>query len=276
MMYDMNIPKEAVECFNQWYDFAQNRLFGIEINDQISRVAKMNMIIHDDGHTNVITFDGLFQINYLAKHCNGDKGNSGFAENSFYFIVTNPPFGSIVKQSEKAYMQSDGHSTPYYAFSLKEVYWIDVYIKGKHLTTGRENQSTEILFIEQCHKFLKPGGYLGIVIPDGILTNSSAQYVRDGIEEKFRIIAVVSLPPTAFTNTGAGVKSSILFLKKHDEKTTANIREIKQHLQDDIATQTDLVKFVERLEKDKKAKLKPLVLQYEKAKKKSQPQELKD
>ncbi len=60
----------------------------------------MNMILHDDGHTNVINFDGLFEIDYIAKNCNGKKGNSDFAKNSFDFIVTNPPFGSIVKNAK--------------------------------------------------------------------------------------------------------------------------------------------------------------------------------
>ena len=98
--YDVNNPKEAVAHYNHWHGFAEKNLYGIEINDQISRVAKMNMIIHDDGHTNVITFDGLFQIDYIKRNCNGGNGNAGFAENSFDFIVTNPPFGSIVKQSQ--------------------------------------------------------------------------------------------------------------------------------------------------------------------------------
>lgn len=252
--YDVNIPKEAVACYNQWHDFAEKNLFGIEINDQISRVAKMNMIIHDDGHTNVITFDGLYQIEHIAE----TTKNQGFKENSFDFIVTNPPFGSIVKQSQKSYMTSNGNTAPYYDFSLKEINWIDAKIKGKHATTGRENQSTEVLFIEQCGRFLKPGGYLAIVIPDGILTNSSSQYVRDGIEEKFRIVGVVSLPQTAFTNTGAGVKSSVLFLKKHDSATTENIRRTKQSLQDDLTLQNQLVEKASAWEKEKQALLKPL------------------
>jgi type I restriction enzyme M protein len=75
------------------------------------------------------------------------------------------------------------------------------------------------------------------------LTNSSSQYVRDGIEEKFRIVGVVSLPQTAFTNTGAGVKSSVLFLKKHDSQTTNNIRTIKRSLQDELAFKLQLEKL---------------------------------
>lgn len=252
--FDLDNPKEAVEHYNYWHTFAQKNLFGIEINDQISRVAKMNMIIHDDGHTNVVTYDGLYQIDHIAE----EKRNDGFREGSFDFIVTNPPFGSVVKQSEKAYMQVDRTTAPYYNFATKEINWIDAKLKGKHTTTGRENQSTEVLFIEQCHKFLKEGGYLAVVIPDGILTNSSSQYVRDGIEEKFRIVGVVSLPQTAFTNTGAGVKSSIMFLKKHTAETTERIRQIKLGLQDSLAEESSLITTIETWEREKKELLKPL------------------
>ncbi|MDP3009356.1 MAG: N-6 DNA methylase [Methylococcales bacterium] len=245
--YDVSSPKEAIEHHKQWHDFAEKNLFGIEINDQIARTAKMNMIIHDDGHTNVVSHDGLYRIETIAENTN----NQGFKKDSFDFIVTNPPFGSIIKQSEQAYMKSDGNSAPDYNFALKEVNWIDAKIKGNHTATGRESQSTEVLFIEQCHKFLKAGGILAIVIPDGILTNSSSQYVRDGIEENFRIIAVVSLPQTAFTNTGAGVKSSVLFLKKHDAAMTKKIREAKWRLQDELALNNEIAKTAETWDKEK-------------------------
>jgi type I restriction enzyme M protein len=246
--------KEYADWYQQWHDFAKHNLFGIEINDQISRVAKMNMIIHDDGHTNVVTYDGLFQIDHIAQV----KDNKGFAENSFDFIVTNPPFGSIAKQSEKSYMQVDKVTAPYYDFATKELNWIEARLKGKHTATGRENQSTEVLFIEQCHKFLKEGGYLVVVVPDGILTNSSSQYVRDNIEEKFRIVGVVSLPQTAFTNTGAGVKSSVLFLKKHKSAVSEQIRKQKLGLQDRLAAEVNLEKTVGDWERAKRELLKPL------------------
>jgi type I restriction-modification system DNA methylase subunit len=252
--YDVSIPKEAVGHFNHWHGFAEKNLFGIEISDQISRVAKMNMIIHDDGHTNVVTFDGLFNIEHIAK----TTGNAGFKANSFDFIVTNPPFGSIAKQSEKAYMRVDTNTAPYYDFSLKEMNWIDAAIKGKHAATGRESQSTEVLFVEQCHNFLKEGAYLAMVVPDGILTNSSSQYVRDSIEEKYRIVAVVSLPQTAFTNTGAGVKSSVMFLKKHTQATTDHIRKAKQTMQNKLVETHQLIEKATAWEKEKQALLKPL------------------
>ena len=61
---------------------------------------------------------------------------------------------------------------------------------------------------------------MAIVLPDGILTNSSLQYVRDYLMERTQILAVVSLPQFAFTHFGAGVKSSLVFVRKkaEDEK----------------------------------------------------------
>ena len=246
--------KEYAEWKPYWHEFAQKQLFGIEINDQISRVAKMNMILHDDGHTNVVTFDGLHPIAQIAEK----TGNKGFVEGSFDVVMTNPPFGSVIKQTEKAYMHVDANAAPYYDFAVKESHWIDAKLKSKHALTGRDNQSSEILFIEQIHKFLNVGGYAAIVLPDGVLTNSSLQYVRDGIEEKFRLVGVVSLPQTAFTHTGAGVKSSVVFLKKHAPETTAQIRRNKQDAQDRIAAQYRLPQTIAVFEREKKAALNAL------------------
>lgn len=60
--------KDTVDYFNYWHDFASKHLYGIEINDEIARVAKMNMIVHDDGHTNVISFDALDSIDKMHDH----------------------------------------------------------------------------------------------------------------------------------------------------------------------------------------------------------------
>jgi type I restriction-modification system DNA methylase subunit len=234
---------EGINHYRHWHDFAEKNLFGIEINEQIARVAKMNMIIHDDGHTNVVATDGLFPSEELIRRTN----NQGFTYNRFDFIITNPPFGSVIKQTEQAYMRE-------YGFAMKAADWLN----PKSKITPRENQSTEILFIEQCHRFLREGGYLAIVLPDGILTNSSLQYVRDGIEEKFRIVGVVSMPQTAFQATGAGVKSSVLFLRKHATETTDKICQGKQLLQDDLLRKKRFSEMLVTWEVEKKAALKAL------------------
>ena len=109
-----------------------------------------------------------------------------------------------------------------------------------------------MLFIEQDYHFLVEGGFLAIVIPDGILTNSSMQYVRDNIEQWFRIVAVISLPQTAFAHTGAGVKSSVLFLRKHTKEVTESIKSLKQEIQEAIKTKEEYVAKVKAIEKAKK------------------------
>lgn len=235
-------PNEAKEHWRYWHDFAEKNLFGIEINEQIARTAKMNMIIHDDGHTNVISADGLLKSDAIIKK----SGNKEFKYDSFDFIITNPPFGSTVKQTERAYLHQ-------YNFGNKDTSWLDVNNSG---AKGRANQSTEVLFIEQCYNFLKPGGYLAIVVPDGILTNSSLQYVRDQIEEWYRIVAVVSMPQDAFAHTGAAVKSSVMFLRKWDNKRSEKISNLKKSIQEKLKKDKNYIKLIETLEKQKKDAIK--------------------
>lgn len=234
---------ETAEHHRHWHDFAEKNLYGIEINEKIARTAKMNMIIHDDGHTNVISADGLLPDDELRNK----TGNAGFVYNRFNFIITNPPFGTSVKQTEKAYLTT-------YRMAAKEVDWLN----PKSKAAARPNQSTEVLFIEQCHQFLIEGGYLAIVVPDGILTNSSLQYVRDNIEEDYRIVAVVSMPQTAFMATGAGVKSSVLFLKKLAKKQSEKIRNTKTALKDRIKEEHAFSQELSRMEKERDARIKEL------------------
>lgn len=196
---------QPVEYFNYWHDFAAKHLYGIEINDEIARVAKMNMIVHDDGHTNVISHDALESIDKMHEH------NKGFVENRFDLVLTNPPFGSIINFAEKPYLS---------------MYELGNSIDAKGKRKPRKNQSSEVLFIERICQFLKPGvGKAAIVLPDGILTNSSMQYVRDYILEKFQLLAVVSLPQCAFSHFGAGVKASIIFVRKRFSDENANENE---------------------------------------------------
>ncbi len=206
LLYALNrIREEATEYYDKgsadhykhWHDFAQNKLYGIEINDEIARVAKMNMIVHDDGHTNVISFDALDSIEKMHSH------NNGFEKDRFDYVLTNPPFGSKVNLSEKPYLSG---------YTLGNTYG------NKGQAKPRKNQSSEVLFLERICEFLIPGtGKAAVVLPDGILTNSSSQYVRDFILEKYQLFAVVSLPQAAFAHFGAGVKASIVFLRRRFE-----------------------------------------------------------
>ena len=237
-----NDAKQYAKWFPYWHDFAQNNLYGIEISEQISRAAKMNMIIHDDGHTNVVTSDGLVSDEQLISKTK----NQGFKYDTFDFIITNPPFGSTIRQSEQAYLKT-------YQLGKKEEDWLAV--KAQPEIT-RDGQSTEVLFIEQDFKYLKEGGFLAIVLPDGILTNSTMQYVRTQIEDWFRIVAVVSMPQTAFTANGAGVKSSVLFLRKWSAKETEQIINAKKSIKSKLLKDSNYIHLCQTWEKEIKQKRK--------------------
>lgn len=256
--------KETQECHEQWHDFAEYNLYGIEINEQISRTAKMNMIIHDDGHTNVVSSDGLICPADLRLKTNND----GFKENSFNYIITNPPFGSTVKQTEKAYLHQ-------YKLAIKDVDWLNPNSKASE----RPSQSTEVLFIEQAEKYLVEGGYLAIVVPDGVLTNSSMQYVRDYISDTFRIVAVISMPQTAFSANGAGVKSSVMFLKKYPEAEKQARIDLRNNTQNNLISNSDdgirLFKLLKK-KKDEVAKINKQIKQAEKVENKSEVEILKN
>ena len=241
--------KQYAKWFPYWHDFAEKNLFGIEISEQISRAAKMNMIIHDDGHTNVITSDGLVSDEAIF----AKTSNQGFKYGTFDFIITNPPFGSTIRQSEQAYLKT-------YQLGKKEEDWLAVKAQPENT---RDGQSTEVLFIEQDYKFLREGGYLAIVLPDGILTNSSMQYVRTQIEDWFRIVAVISMPQTAFAANGAGVKSSVLFLKKWKKEETDRLVQTKKAIESKLLKDSDYLakrtlwdKEIKQKQKDKADEIK--------------------
>ena len=213
-------PRQSVAHLQYWHGFAQNNLFGIEINEELARVAKMNMIIHDDGHTNIVSHDALdFFGNITAK-------KTEIRESKFDLILTNPPFGSTIRRVEKR----DGYLEQFDLCRYLDKNYYQVYAEvtgdgensgakeGARKVKERASVKTEILFLERVHSFLKPGtGRAAIVLPDGILTNSSLQGVRHWLLDRFQLLAVVSLPPSAFSHYDAGVKTSIVFLRRRYE-----------------------------------------------------------
>ncbi|EAI2137680.1 restriction endonuclease subunit M [Campylobacter upsaliensis] len=222
LQYMQEKSKKLDGEYNQkrfWHSFAEKNLYGIEISGGISQTAKMNMIIHDDGHTNVITADGLDSFeNFIKK-------NNKFQKNTFNFIFTNPPFGSSIPAS-KPYFED-------FSFAKSEVHFIDKIIDKKS-PKDLSTQKSEVLFLERYFEFLKEGGIVACVLPDGILTNSSLQNVRDYLLERFYLLASFSLPQHTFSNYGAGVKSSILVLKKKDKKAIKAFLDKKEAIQNAI------------------------------------------
>jgi type I restriction enzyme M protein len=202
--YDHNTPKN----FRHWHDFAMNKLYGIEVNEEICRVAKMNMILHDDGHSNVVCEDALQPLADLT------KANRGLTAGSFDLILTNPPFGSIVELADAPWLEDYdlGRQAP----------------KGKNRTRSpREKQKTEIVFLERVWEFLVPGtGRVAIVLPDGVLYNKTLSYVREFIRERFQIQAIISLPASAFAHYGTTVKASVVLLRRRAEDEIISDKEV--------------------------------------------------
>ena len=242
-----NNEQAKIKMYKYWHDFASTNLFGIEISEQISRAAKMNMIIHDDGHTNVVTSDGLVDDTVIQE----EYGNLGFEYGTFDFIITNPPFGSRISYCENTYLKD-------YYFGRKYYDWLDGTncMKFDDVAKVRDAQSSEVLFIEQDCRYLKEGGILALVIPDGILSNISLKYVRDKIAVWFKVLAIISLPQYTFSSNGAGVKSSILFLRKNKKEDIDKIESVIYEIKKSLLDTFDYLNVYKDLQKQKNKEIK--------------------
>lgn len=162
------------------HEFAFGKLHGIEKSDRMVRVAMTDMRLHGDGHSNVRCTDALLSFSNYPD----------LQKESFDLILTNPPFGSLLG-----------------AESISQLGSFD-------LADGHKNIPLEVLGLERCLQFLRPGGRMGIVIPDSLLTNRNSRYVREWINKNAKVRAIVSLPIETFSPYGASIKTSILFLRK--------------------------------------------------------------
>ena len=218
---ELNINNEKSRIRTLSYDC----IFGTDANPRMSRTAKMNMIMHGDGHGGVHHNDGLLNVN-------------GIFENRFDVILTNPPFGARVEKSLKI-TEADKYTDEERIKKYQKRYG-DEYNKalrqvnnniGKPLVSlykmGAMSTLTEVLFIERCLNLLKPGGRMGIVLPEGVLNNSNLQKVRDYVESKAKILLIVSIPQDVFIASGATVKPSLLFFKKFTEEEALQYVSIK-------------------------------------------------
>nr|WP_311459920.1 N-6 DNA methylase [uncultured Capnocytophaga sp.] len=218
---ELNINNEKSRIRTLSYDC----IFGTDANPRMSRTAKMNMIMHGDGHGGVHHNDGLLNVN-------------GIFENRFDVILTNPPFGARVEKSLKI-TEADKYTDEERIKKYQKRYG-DEYNKalkqvnnniGKPLVSlykmGAMSTLTEVLFIERCLNLLKPGGRMGIVLPEGVLNNSNLQKVRDYVESKAKILLIVSIPQDVFIASGATVKPSLLFFKKFTEEEALQYASIK-------------------------------------------------
>lgn len=168
-------------------------VFGGEINPGVGRVALLQLILAGVEAPQIKCGDTL-----------ADAALFGAAEGTFDVVVTNPPFGSQGKIT-----------TP----SLLERYDLGHRLEERRgaaqpTATLLPGQVPDILFIERCLHLLRPGGRLGIVLPNGDLENSSLRLARLLLRDRAALLASVALPPETFIPFGTGVRASVLLLRK--------------------------------------------------------------
>ncbi len=195
-------------------EYAKKMIFGFDFDPDLKKAARMNMVMSGDGHSNVYNINSLEYPNgskpdvpKIAKAVQESIAQSedkdfhfetaaGNAQGKFDMIFTNPPFGAKVEVDKEIAANYELNST-----------------------------APEVLFIEACYNFLKPGGKMAIVLPDGILGNPNMESVRIWILRHFKLLASVDLPVETFLPQ-VGVQASLLFLqKKTSEEALVPIEE---------------------------------------------------
>jgi len=266
----LNQELDTAQDNSRLRNLSHDCIFGTDANPRMARTAKMNMIMHGDGHGGVHHHDGLLNVN-------------GIFENRFDVIFTNPPFGSRVEKSLKiteADKFVDEAKIKYYTERYGSEYTkaleqVNSNIGESVLSlydSGKLSGLTEVLFIERCLRLLKPGGRLGIVLPEGVLNNTNLQSVRELFEGMAKIILITSIPQDVFMASGATVKPSLMFFKKFTDKERLQYDQAKTAAYAQITTKysdilSELKEFIGNKEnsrseiKLKKNKLKALEAQ---------------
>ncbi|GMX58080.1 MAG: N-6 DNA methylase [Candidatus Yanofskyibacterium parasiticum] len=187
------------------------KVFGIDFDEKVVRVARTLNLIAGDGNTNVLHLNNLDYDRWNETIASRDwlevygaglkrlealqRDRSSYKEFNFDVLMANPPFAGDIKESRIIHKYDLGYNE-----------------KNKPKTkVGRD-----ILFIERNFNFLKPGGRMAVVLPQGRFNNTSDKYIRDYISQKARILAVVGLNVNTF-KPHTGTKTSVLFLQKWND-----------------------------------------------------------
>ena len=188
------------------------RVFGIDFDEKTVRVARTLNLIAGDGETNVLHLNTLdferwndrtdMDRNWINTYGRGfkrlenlrvEKGQNKLFH--FDILMANPPFAGDIKESRILHQ---------YGLAIKN---------GR----AKSKVGRDILFIERNLDFLKPGGRMAIVLPQGRFNNTTDEYIREFIADSARIIAVIGLHGNTF-KPHTGTKTSVLFVQKWDEK----------------------------------------------------------
>lgn len=179
-----------------------NCLYGVEANERVSRIARINMYLHGDGGSHIFHGDGLdIDSQELPDMTSEQRDNvkdyrEKVVNGSFDLILTNPPF-----------------SMKYDASKPDE----ERIIMQHELTKDMSNVKSSVLFLDRYYELLAPSGEMLIVLDDTVINGKSFENIRQWIMDKFIILGVHSLPFNAFFKAKANIKTSILHLRKKQE-----------------------------------------------------------
>lgn len=215
-----------------WH-LANRCIYGTDANDRMARTSKMNMIMHGDGHGGIHHHDGFLNVN-------------GIFEERFDIVLTNPPFGQSVEKDDTVvdsqieldeeivsqYRRIYGEAYANSQSRIKAARWKPI-TSLFELPKG-DSIKTELLFIERCLLLLKPGGRMGIVLPEGVYNNPSLTYVRQFAEDRAYISAIISIPQETYVSAKAFVKTSLLFMQKFTEKESRKWQDILENNRNEI------------------------------------------
>lgn len=204
--------ENTVEFFNvheRLKDYASARVFGADFDPFLIRAAQMNMVLAGDGRGHIYHINSLeFPKGHLADR---QTANKEIPLGSVDIIATNPPFGSDIPVTDPGILEQ---------YELAHVWERDE--DGGFRNTGKLHGSVspEVLFVERCIQWLKPGtGRMGIVLPDGILGNPAAEYIRWWVMRETQVLASIDLPVEAFiAEANVNILTSLLFLRRKSEQ----------------------------------------------------------
>ncbi|MDA0245347.1 MAG: N-6 DNA methylase [Chloroflexi bacterium] len=187
------------------------RVFGIDFDEKVVRVARMLNLIAGDGETNVLYLNTLDYERWdeRAKDNRWRKAygegfdrlrelqtqRNGYKSFNFGVLMANPPFAGDIKESRIIHKYDLGYNE-----------------KGDH----NNKVGRDILFIERNLDFLRPGGRMAVVLPQGRFNNISDKRIRDFIAERCRILGVVGLHGNTF-KPHTGTKTSVLLVQKWND-----------------------------------------------------------
>ncbi len=211
---DAPTQSESDELYRRRHEHLQGHVFGLDLNPTLVRAAKMNMVMNNDGA------GGLFQANSLANpHTWSQEASAAVPLGSIDVLFTNPPFGTrIVVNDEEILRQYDLAAR---WEQDDEGRWRKR-LDRNGMPVLQSSQPPEILFIERCVQFLKPGsGRMAMVIPNGILNNPALAYVRHWLLSEVQLLAVVDMQRDLFQPKNDTQTSMVLMRRLSDTERLA-------------------------------------------------------